>query len=388
MSSILPNLEEVTDYVEISNCNGLVKDVAGFANLVKVGAYVKVDGNANLKVLDNQLFPSLTFVAGGGVTVRGNNKLTNMTNYLPLLENSTGTIIIDNNQKLATMANVCEALLTSGGVTIQNADELASFDSTSGFANLKTSSRQITIKNNDKMTTMTNVFASLVATAGVSIQDNNALTSLDRTFGKLATSTGPITISGNYILTIMTNVFESLVTTHGVLIKDSALTSLDSTSGFVNLATSTGVIYIGSNAELITINGMFPSLTVTFSWYQLSLVTYSLIIDDNPRLHTVGPIRIGASSSPMTLSATFRVSSNKLLADVSGLNGLECTATDSCAMNWYGNEKLDKTDVCDVWDSMTGTGPKKSNYDCDDGRNRPCWGPGTTGWQGIAANCN
>lgn len=266
LSSILPNLEEVTSYVQINNCNGLVKNVAGFANLVKVGGNVIVDNNEYLEVLDNRLFPSLAF-AGSDVEVHNNGKLTNMSNYLPSLENSTGFVSINSNYKLVTMANVCESLITAGGVVIVS----------------------------------------------------------------------------------------------------TALTALDSTTGFGNLATNTGTITINYNVELLTINGVFPALTAVASY---------IMITNHDKLHTVGPARFGASFSPMTMGASFAVSNNLVLADVTGLKGLGCTAVAGCRMSWYNNDKLEKMDVCGVWDSMTGTGPEKVNGDFS-----------KYGSSNVAANC-
>lgn len=74
----------VTGYVHIHDCNGVVNSVAGFVSLVKVGGYVHVDGNPNLEVLDNRLFPNPAF-AGAEVRVAFNDKLMNMTNFLPSL---------------------------------------------------------------------------------------------------------------------------------------------------------------------------------------------------------------------------------------------------------------------------------------------------------------
>ena len=74
---------------------------------------MSVQYNPNLEVLDNRLFPNLAFV-GEYVKVNNNAKLTNMSNYLPSLENSTGKVNIKNNDKLTTMANVCESLVTTG----------------------------------------------------------------------------------------------------------------------------------------------------------------------------------------------------------------------------------------------------------------------------------
>eukprot|EP00729_Bicosta_minor_P008736 gene8736-17555_t len=278
LSSILPNLEEVTDYVSIDTCNGLVKDVAGFASLVKVGGEVRVNNNKNMEVLDNRLFPNLAF-AGGEVSVQSNAnpELTNMSNYLPSLETSTGRVNIYNNPKLATMANVCESLVTAGGVAIGE--------------------------------------------------------------------------------------------NHG-------LTALDSTTGFGNLATSTGAIYIQNNNELLSINGVFPALTA---------VAAGISISSNPKLHTVGPVRFGASSSPMTMAGTSNVYSNTVLANVAGLQGLVCTATGKCSMNWWQNDKLDQTDVCGVWDSMSPNVKKHPNT-CETGGKFPCYGPRNPNF-GAAANC-
>ena len=251
LSSILPNLEEVTDYVHIHDCNGLVKNVAGFASLVKVGSYVTVHGNRNLEVLDNGLFPSLENITGS-IAIHSNAKLTNMTNFLP-------------------------SLVTSGGIVINN---------------------------------------------------------------------------------------------------NGALASLDSTTGFANLATSTGQIAINGNGELLSINGVFPALTAVES---------SIEIHTNPKLHTVGPARFGASSSPMTMAGTFTVYDNYVLADVTGFQGLGCTAADKCIMDWYTNSPLEKADVCGVWDSMDGL-KEGTGGTCTGGGQRPCYG-GPSGYSGYAANC-
>eukprot|EP00729_Bicosta_minor_P013629 gene13629-22040_t len=299
LSSILPNLEEVTDYVRIAYCNGLVKDVAGFASLVKVGGDVTVESNKNLEVLDNRLFPNLAF-AGGAVKVESNAKLTNMSNYLPALENSTGKVSIYSNQKLATMANVCESLVTVGGVRIEDANSLTALDSTTGFGNLTTS------------------------TGTISILGNNELPSISNYLPSLATSTGPILI--NY------------------------------------------------NDDLLSINGVFPVLTA---------VAAGIRIEQNRKLHTVGPARFGASSSSMTMAGMFEVYDNDVLADVAGLHGLVCTAADKCEMNWMSNPELERSDVCGVWDSMTNV--KSPSMLCGGGGGyRPCYG--LIG-SGTAANC-
>lgn len=203
LSSILPNLEGVTDYVHIHDCNGLVKDVAGFASLVKVGSYVTVHGNPNLEVLDNGLFPNLTF-AGGGVRVYNNAKLTNMTDYLPSLENSTGRVSIYSNHKLAAMANVCESLVTAAGVQIINADGLASLDSTTGFSNLATSTSYIEINHNAELLTINGVFPALTAVAGIHISVNAKLHTVGParfgTSSSLRTLAGEFAVRSNAVL--------------------------------------------------------------------------------------------------------------------------------------------------------------------------------------------
>ena len=59
LSSILPNLLEVTEYVYIGNNNGLVRDIVGFEKLERVGQYVDIKGNPSLEVLDDKIFPLL-----------------------------------------------------------------------------------------------------------------------------------------------------------------------------------------------------------------------------------------------------------------------------------------------------------------------------------------
>lgn len=229
------------------------------------GGDVTVSNHKNLEVLDNRLFPNLAFAGGKYVIVEFNSKLTNMSNYLPSLENSTGKVYIYGDTTLVTMANVCKSLVTAGGVEINNA----------------------------------------------------------------------------------------------------GITALDSTTGFGNLATSTGTIQIQNNNELLSINSVFPALTAVAS---------TIAINNNDKLHTVGPARFGASSSPMTLANQLYVAQNKVLADVIGFLGLGCTAPDKCRMNWFGNDELERSDVCGVWDSMsvTGTGPK---------------GTPSYGTSNVAANC-
>lgn len=73
-SSILPNLVEVTAHVHITECNGLVGPIIGFAKLEKVGGYVLIDKHQNLEVLDGTFMPNLVTV-GGSLGIAGNPNL-------------------------------------------------------------------------------------------------------------------------------------------------------------------------------------------------------------------------------------------------------------------------------------------------------------------------
>lgn len=85
----------------------------------------------------------------------------------------------------------------------------------------------------------------------------------------------------------------------------------------------------------------------------------------------------------MTMAGRLQVSNNKVLADVTGLEGLGCTAADKCTMHWYRNDKLERSDVCGVWNSMS-PNVKIPINNCDSGGQYPCYGPGGAG---TAANC-
>lgn len=99
ISSILPNLVEVTAHVHITGCNGLVGPLIGFAKLEKVGDYVLIDDHQNLEVLDGTFMPNLVTV-GGSLVIASNPNLEVLDGLF------AGSMQVNTNDKNEAASNV------------------------------------------------------------------------------------------------------------------------------------------------------------------------------------------------------------------------------------------------------------------------------------------
>jgi len=195
LSSVMPNLEEVTGDVTISFCNGLVGPVAGFATLMKIGGALNIKDNPNLEILDGTLMPNLN-ITTGKVSIRSNGALLKMDGFLPALTTCEGSVDIQSNGKLATLVNVCNALVTAGGVTITNTPVTA-LDGSTGFGQLATSTGRVYIYNNDAMLKMDGFLPALTVATSIEIGSNSILASVP---GNSLGSPGGLSLGGTFEL--------------------------------------------------------------------------------------------------------------------------------------------------------------------------------------------
>lgn len=114
LDSILPNLEEVTKYVQIRSNNGLAGNVTGFAKLEKVGEYVDINSNPNLKGMGDKLFPVLNSTGAGSVRIHNNVALTTLAGCMPMLGRVGSYVEISNNANLLTVGGAFPSLTVVG----------------------------------------------------------------------------------------------------------------------------------------------------------------------------------------------------------------------------------------------------------------------------------
>lgn len=316
-------------------------------------------------VLKGWMVPLMKYVRKieGYLFIHDQHYLESFSSVLPNLVEVTDSVTISSNNGLVRDVVGFGKLETVGGnVQIKDNKNLEVLDNKL-FPVLKSAGDYVLISTNGKLTNMTDFMPSL------------------NTTGKKKTGAGNVRIESNNDLEIMSNVFGALTTCGGVKIDNIQITSFGSASGFAKLEKSTGSITIDSNPGLLAIDGAFPSM----------LSTASIDIHNNVKLQSITSFGIPPQSSvgPLKLGGSFQLYENIKLADVSGFNAIECTATNKCAMNWQKNRALDKSDVCGVWTGMSGTGPLKTTQKCNHPGtgNFPCYG-GSAGNIGSPANCS
>ena len=105
-------------------------------------------------------------------------------------------VYISSNGKLATLDNVFKALVTAGGVTIQNT-LVTALDGGTGFGQLETSTGRIYIYNNKELLKMDGFLPALTVAASISIYSNTILASVpENSFG----SPGGLSLGGQFTL--------------------------------------------------------------------------------------------------------------------------------------------------------------------------------------------
>lgn len=309
--------------------------------------------------------------------VANQHYLEDLSAVLPNLEEVDGYLKVTSCYGLkGTLSGFKKVVKVGGTVYFDNNKNVEVLDGTF-LPNLQ-SARDVTITSNIKLDTMANVLPSLVnVTDKTTIQFNNVLTTMNGSFPAVVNA-GTIQIGSNPELLVIDSIFGALVTVASGDIKFSSnekLHTLNSATGFDKLESASSVT-ISGNSALLVVDDMFPSLTD---------IAAGITIYSNAKLQSVAT-SFGKPGS-LTVNSRLSINSNSELVDISGLRNIKCGKSGGCQLSTYNNYYLEKSDVCGVWNTMSGTGPVRSlNNNCDGGY-LPCFGVGGRYQYGIYANC-
>jgi hypothetical protein len=415
-SIAFPQLTTVTEAVVIRYNYALVSVDGVCAALTSVGG-LTFQGNNLLKTLDGA-FVSLE--STGDITIRSDADVTFMSPVLNIITTIVGSLTITGLVMLTSLDQFLPKLMNvTGFLYIYSNDGLVVLgNETSAFPALVSVGGDLLIQQNANLATTGVAFPRLTAVAEVSINNTDALVSVDGLCTTLR-SAGSLTIQGNYLLEMLDGAFIVLErTTDSIDISsNSALRQLSTTfaaltkvDGYVNVASNPALqamsgafgkvlavgqyVRIYDNDALSSLNDMFSSLvtagegitiqsndnsacTSMDNSFPVLTTATQVIISSNSFLQTVKTsfnslVELGAGltianngnlldvpdfQNDVTFKGTtVAVYSNAKLTSLDGLDKLLCVHSDGCILSWYTNAQLTREDVCDVWTALSRAG--------------------------------